>query len=115
MATGEIETYTANQLAEYLYDQVDDYGRSSTLFEGKAKGQRKCSKYYAYLAIYVDDILCIDIEPGKTISSIGELFRIKKVVLLAHQCIWAPMSENGAIRHAMGLPGNDMPWGPIVM
>ena len=34
MATGEIEIYTANQLTEYLYDQVDDYGRSSTLFEG---------------------------------------------------------------------------------
>ena len=32
IATGEIETYTANQLAEYLYDQVDDYSRSSTLF-----------------------------------------------------------------------------------
>ena len=35
-------------------------------------------KYYAYLVIYVDDILCIDINPKATIDSIGELFRIKK-------------------------------------
>ena len=34
LATGEMEVYTANQLAEHLYDQVDDYGRSSMVFKG---------------------------------------------------------------------------------
>ena len=44
----------------------------------KAKVKPDGSKYYAYLVIYVDDILCIDVNPKQTIDSIGELFRIKK-------------------------------------
>ena len=44
----------------------------------KSKVRKDGSKYYAYLVIYVDDILCIDINPKETIDLIGELFRIKK-------------------------------------
>jgi len=44
----------------------------------KAKVKDDGLKYYAYLVIYVDDILCIDINPKATIDSIGEFFRIKK-------------------------------------
>ena len=36
------------------------------------------SKYYAYLIVYVDDVLSIDINPNETIASIFNHFRIKK-------------------------------------
>ena len=35
------------------------------------------SKYYSYLVIYVDDVLCIDINTNIAIDKSGELFRIK--------------------------------------
>ena len=44
----------------------------------KAKTKKNGSTYYAYLVIYVDDILCVDVNPKETIDAIGELFRIKK-------------------------------------
>ena len=43
----------------------------------KRKVRKDGSKYYAYLVIYVDDILCVDEEPEKVIDSIGSHFRIK--------------------------------------
>ena len=43
----------------------------------KLKKKEDETKYYAYLIIYVDDILCIDFEPEITMSMIGEIFRIK--------------------------------------
>ena len=36
------------------------------------------TKYYAYLIIYVYDVICIDIKPKDTISRIGNIFRIKE-------------------------------------
>jgi hypothetical protein len=34
-------------------------------------------KYYTYLLIYVDDVICIDVNPKKYIDQIGEVFTIK--------------------------------------
>ena len=35
------------------------------------------SKYYTYLLIYVDDVICIDTDPKSYIDAIGEVFKIK--------------------------------------
>ena len=36
------------------------------------------SEYYAYLIIYVDDILSIDLDPGKVIEEINQIFQVKE-------------------------------------
>jgi hypothetical protein len=36
------------------------------------------SEYYEYCLIYVDDILCVSHEPGKTMSSLAKLYRLKE-------------------------------------
>lgn len=43
----------------------------------KVKEKADGKKYYYYLIIYVDDVLCIDIDPGKTIVKIGTIYRVK--------------------------------------
>ena len=43
----------------------------------KAKVKKNGDKYYRYLIIYMDDVLCIDEVPKQIISHIGKLFRIK--------------------------------------
>ena len=44
----------------------------------KAKIRSDGSKYYAYLIVYVDDVLSIDISPNETIAGISNHFRIKE-------------------------------------
>ena len=43
----------------------------------KAKCKSDGSKYYSYLIIYVDDVLCIDVNPGETIEKIKTVYRVK--------------------------------------
>ena len=35
------------------------------------------SKYYAYLVVYVDDVLCCDVDPSITMEQILSTFRLK--------------------------------------
>ena len=44
----------------------------------KSKTKKNGEKYYSYLIVYVDDVLCIDEAPKQIINHIGELFRIKE-------------------------------------
>jgi hypothetical protein len=44
----------------------------------KASTKPNGMKYYTYLLIYVDDVICIDINPKKYIEMIGEVFKIKE-------------------------------------
>ena len=44
----------------------------------KAKTKPDGSKYYAYLLIYVHDVISVDLEPEKNIELIGETFKIKQ-------------------------------------
>ena len=44
----------------------------------KARQRKDGSKYYSYLIIYVDDVLCIDEEPHKIIDQIGSVYRVKE-------------------------------------
>ena len=43
----------------------------------KRKVKSNGEAYYAYLIVYVDDLLSIDIKPNDAIRHIGEMFRIK--------------------------------------
>lgn len=44
----------------------------------KASTKPDGTKYYAYLLIYVDDVICIDLDPKKYIDQIGTVFKIKE-------------------------------------
>lgn len=44
----------------------------------KANTKADGTKYYTYLLIYVDDVICIDTDPKKYIDMIGEIFKIKE-------------------------------------
>jgi hypothetical protein len=44
----------------------------------KAATKKDGTKYYTYLLIYVDDVICIDEHPRKYIEQIGEVFKIKE-------------------------------------
>ena len=44
----------------------------------KRKRKSNGDAYYAYLIVYVDDLLSIDVDPDATIRQIGETFRIKE-------------------------------------
>ena len=44
----------------------------------KARTKPDGSKYYAYLLIYVDDVISVDLEPERNIEMIGEVFKIKE-------------------------------------
>ena len=44
----------------------------------KPKTREDGSKYYAYLIIYVDDVLSVDINPSETIEKIPSVYRVKK-------------------------------------
>ena len=35
------------------------------------------SKYYAYLVVYVDDVLCCDVDPSITMEKIQSTFCLK--------------------------------------
>ena len=59
-------------------------------------------KYYSYLVIYVDDVLCIDENPEATIKIIGDTFRIKegstsfpKMYLGANVRKWTSQGNDG--------------------
>jgi len=43
----------------------------------KARTRGDGSKYYSYLIIYVDDVLCIDENPEKIIERISSVYRVK--------------------------------------
>ena len=45
-------------------------------FKGKVKDDG--AKYYAYLVVYVDDILSVDFQPKAAIDQLGAYFRIKE-------------------------------------
>ena len=51
------------------------------------------SKYYAYLIVYVDDVLAIDINPNKTITSISKQFRIKEESIGSPKNLLEPTSK----------------------
>ena len=60
------------------------------------------SKYYAYLIVYVDDVLSIDVNPKEPIDKIGSIFRMKegsieepKTYLGANIRKWNIIDENG--------------------
>ena len=60
------------------------------------------SKYYAYLIVYVDDVLSIDVNPREPIDKIGSIFRMKegsieepKTYLGANIRKWNIIDENG--------------------
>ena len=44
----------------------------------KRKTRKNGEKYYAYLIVYVDDLLSIDEDPEAAINHIGQMFRIKE-------------------------------------
>ena len=44
----------------------------------KARIKLDGTRYYAYLIIYVDDILCVDINPHTNIEQIGSTYRVKE-------------------------------------
>ena len=43
----------------------------------KAHSREDGSRYYSYLIIYVDDVLCIDVKPAATIKKISNIYRVK--------------------------------------
>ncbi len=66
------------------------------------------SHYYEYLAIYVDDTLCISHDPMKTMEAISKLYRIKdnsieppKTYLGAQVLQYKLPNDNSKIRWAM--------------
>ena len=69
--------------------------------------------YYAYLIIYIDDILCVDVKPQETMDKIGELFRIKPgsvesptMFLGTDVRSWEYQSADGNIRNCFALGAN---------
>ena len=44
----------------------------------KARIKPDGTRFYAYLIIYVDDVLCVDINPHTTIEQIGSTYRVKE-------------------------------------
>ena len=44
----------------------------------KPKVKPSGEQYYSYLIIYVDDILCIDIDPKKTMDKLSAIYRMKE-------------------------------------
>ena len=70
-------------------------------------------KYYSYLIIYVDDILCIDFEPRHTMNAIGELFCRKpgsvespKMYLGSDVRKWEYQASDGTISECYALGAN---------
>ena len=68
----------------------------------KAKVKKNGEKYYSYIIVYVDDVLCIDETPKQIISHIADLFRIKegsdevpKIYLGANIRKWNVTDEDG--------------------
>ena len=43
----------------------------------KAKVRKDGTRYYSYLVIYVDDVLCVDEGPRSIIKQIEEVYRVK--------------------------------------
>ena len=43
----------------------------------KMKTKDDGTKYYSYLIVYVDDIICTDINPKATLSELGEIYQLK--------------------------------------
>ena len=43
----------------------------------RAKTKSDGTKYYAYLLIYVDDVISVDVDPKQNIDEIGKVFKIK--------------------------------------
>jgi len=43
----------------------------------KERTRKDGSKYYSYLVIYVDDVLCIDENPKVVIDYIASIYRVK--------------------------------------
>ena len=71
------------------------------------------TSYYAYLIIYVDDILCIDFQPEATMSMIGEIFRVKpgsvevpKMYLGIDVRKWDYQTSDGQIKGCYALAAN---------
>ena len=52
----------------------------------KLKKKEDSTRYYAYLIIYVDDILCVNFEPEMTTSMIGEIFGSSQDQLQHQKC-----------------------------
>ena len=63
-------TYIRNELGFTSTKADDDVYR-------KAKVRKDGSKYYSYLIVYVDDILCCDVDPLPTMQRVNEGFRLK--------------------------------------
>ena len=63
-------TYIRNELG-YASTKADDdvYRKARTRPDG--------SKYYSYLIVYVDDILCCDVDPLPTMNRVNDGFRLK--------------------------------------
>ena len=79
----------------------------------KLRKKEDGTKYYAYLIIYVDDILCINFEPEITMSMIGEISRIKpgsvtapKMYLGADIQKWEYQASDGQLNECYALAAN---------
>ena len=75
--------------------------------------EKNNKKYYSYLIIYVDDILCIDHEPKDTMVMIGEIFKLKpgsvevpKMYLGTDVRQWEYQSVDGKVEKCYALAAN---------
>lgn len=79
----------------------------------KPKSREDGTNYYSYLIIYVDDVLCLDINPGKTIEKISSVYRVKPDSIKSPTMYlgmdvrsWKIQDENGLENNCYALGAN---------
>ena len=79
----------------------------------KPKVKQDGTLYYSYLIIYVDDIICIDIDPIQEMNAIGRIFQIKegsvskpKLYLGADVRGWEYQGSDGTLSNCYAIGSN---------